>query len=114
MKILVCGGRNFHDTPEIAKILDQYREMSCLIQGGAKGADRLAKKYAEVRGIPVITMDANWDFYNKAAGPIRNGWMLDFCQPDIVIAFSGGRGTQDMVDQAIANGIPVDTIKPKP
>ncbi len=110
MKVLVCGGRDFFDSPKIFKILDQYEEMTCLIQGGARGADSLAKRYAELKGIPVITMEPNWKHYNKAAGTIRNGWMLHFAKPDAVVAFPGGRGTQDMIDQAIAYGLVPDII----
>ena len=110
MKVLVCGGRDFADPEKLSKVLDQYKDMTCLIQGGAKGADRLAKKWAELRGIPVITMEANWNYYAKSAGPIRNSWMLDYCEPDYVVMFPGGRGTQDMCEKAEARGLDGDVI----
>lgn len=43
---------------------------------------------------------ADWKKHGKAAGPIRNGIMLRDGKPDMVVAFPGGRGTANMVDQA--------------
>lgn len=67
----------------------------------------MAHVWAFFEGCPVIRMDANWDFYGKKAGPIRNTWMLKYATPDLVIAFPGGGGTADMVAQAEAAGIDV-------
>lgn len=38
---------------------------------------------------------------------MRNQWMLEFGQPELVVAFGGGRGTQNMVDSATNAGIKV-------
>jgi hypothetical protein len=111
MKALICGGRDFLDDVRLAEsIIEVQRvkgKISCVIQGGARGADRLAKDWAIVSGIPMIEMPANWLFYGKSAGAIRNASMLQFGKPDIVIAFPGGRGTADMIKKAEAAGVEV-------
>lgn len=57
-----------------------------------------------------MRMDANWDFYAKRAGSIRNGWMLKWAQPELVIAFPGGIGTANMKEQAYQAGVPVHAV----
>lgn len=79
----------------------------CLIHGGARGLDINIHIWAFFEGCPVIRMDANWDFYGKKAGSIRNGWMLKYAVPDLVVAFPGGVGTADMIKQAQAARIDV-------
>lgn len=111
MKILVCGGRTYDNKEEVYRILDDYLPIVetdlCLIVGGAKGADTLAKEWAIENGIPVMEFIANWQYYDKEAGPTRNRAMLYFGNPDLVIAFPGGRGTAHMVKIARAAGVEI-------
>lgn len=107
--ILVCGGREYKDMKHMDRILLQLFAdfpKACIIQGGARGADRLAKWFCTQRGLPCITFDAPWEFHGNYAGPIRNQWMLDYCKPDMVLAFDGGSGTRDMVQRSEACRIP--------
>lgn len=81
-----------------------------VIEGGAKGADRIAREVMEIRGIQVIEVAADWKKHGKAAGPIRNQKMLDDHHPDQVMAFVHGpllesKGTLDMVSRAKSAGI---------
>lgn len=111
MKVLVCGGRDFNDSLTLGSWLGGIHKnngpITLLIEGGARGADYMARKFAEWQGIPVKTFHANWDVHGKAAGPIRNRQMLVEGQPDLVVAFEGGRGTANMVQQAEAAGVRV-------
>lgn len=109
MRLIVCGGRDFIDAEKAFAALDRAhakRPITEIIQGGASGADTLAKRWAAERGIPCTEVRANWQVHGRAAGPLRNGDMLDL-RPDGVIALQGGRGTADMRKQAAARGIPV-------
>lgn len=106
MRVLVCGGRDYSDVDMVSVTLKGLK-FTWLIQGGADGADRLARDYAEAMGIPIKTYLADWEKHGKAAGPIRNQRMLDEGRPDLVVAFPGGRGTADMVRQASRRGVPV-------
>ena len=103
MRVLVCGGRDFEDVRLAMHTLDSWhaaQPISCIIEGGAEGADRLARRWAYAAGIGVDTYKADWDLHGRAAGPIRNQRMIDEGKPDLVIAFPGGRGTADMVRRA--------------
>lgn len=110
MKVLVCGGRNFKDALTLGSWLGGIHKghgITLLIHGGAKGADFMAGEFAKWAGIPVMVFNADWGKHGRAAGPIRNAQMIAEGAPDLVVAFSGGRGTADMISKAKAAGIPV-------
>ena len=109
MRVLVCGGRNYADGAKVYSVLDELRP-SIIAQGGASGADHLAKTWAEARGVSRAEYKAAWHEHGKAAGPIRNQLMLDEFEPDLVLAFAGGRGTADMVRRATAAGVKVQHV----
>ena len=116
MRVLVCGGRDFTDytffrdkMEEIALArfprmdADEYGNFLykvTIISGGAKGADSLAADWAAVNWAGYEEYRADWNKHGKAAGPIRNQKMLDEGKPDLVIAFQGGNGTNDMINRA--------------
>lgn len=113
MRVLVCGGRSFTDFERLKSQLDSLHacmRFSTLIEGGAVGADTLARAWAEDAGICVEEYFADWLAYGRAAGPIRNKRMLDEGRPNLVIAFPGGRGTANMVMQATQAGVRVIEI----
>lgn len=115
MKVLVCGGRDLHDRDLVSRTLDlihQITPISCLIQGGARGADQLAAEWGVGAGVLVRTFEAEWRKHGRAAGPIRNQRMIDEAHPSLVVAFPGGRGTADMVARADRAGIRVVTVTP--
>jgi hypothetical protein len=110
MRVLVCGGRDFDDGEFLGRALDalaKMRPFSVLIQGGATGADALARTWALHHSIPLITEPADWNTHGRKAGPIRNQKMLDMHKPDVVVAFRGGKGTADMIRRAKRAGITV-------
>jgi hypothetical protein len=112
MRVLVCGGRDYEDSVRVNEVLDEFHSntpITLLIEGGARGADSLADRWAVHNYIPSMTFNAEWDKYGKAAGMIRNQKMLDVGKPDVVIAFPGGRGTSNMVN--IAEKAKVRVIK---
>jgi predicted Rossmann-fold nucleotide-binding protein len=106
MKALVCGGRNFDDKDLVYEALDRISP-SVVITGGATGADSLAVSWAMRRGVHYRTYPAEWGKYGAAAGPMRNQKMFDEEDPDVVIAFPGGRGTADTLRRAYDNGADV-------
>lgn len=110
MKVLICGGRDFTDKALLEQELDrlnkQHGPFTMVIEGEQRGADILARRWAEARGIEVDPYPANWS-YGPAAGPMRNERMLKQGKPDMVIAFPGGRGTGNMMGQAIVAGVKV-------
>lgn len=119
MRILVCGGRNFYDWRLLEETLDNaYSErtleleyLDCIIEGGAAGADSLARQYAIYNEITYQEYPADWKMYGKVAGMYRNSQMLVKGNPDLVIAFPGGKGTANMIQIAKEAGIEVREIK---
>lgn len=110
MKVLVCGGRDYHNKLRVWAILHEIQAetpITYLIHGGARGADLLGASWAtSTNGVATVRCDANWARDGRAAGPIRNHGMLGL-NPDLVVAFPGGRGTDDMIRQAQKAGVRV-------
>lgn len=105
-RVLVCGGRDFSDFRRLYEILDGYA-IAEMCHGAARGADFCAGGWAQERSVPCRAFPADWNRYGKAAGAIRNWQMLVEFKPDLVIAFSGGRGTANMVKLAQREGLDV-------
>lgn len=111
-KILVTGSRDWIDRDKMRSIFrwlteapDSDKEI-LLIQGGARGADFIARDIALEFGWPVVTFPALWDKDGRyAAGPKRNRRMFDTTKPDVVWAFPlpNSKGTRDMMQYAEEN-----------
>jgi YspA, cpYpsA-related SLOG family len=74
MKVLVCGGRDFSDTAFIYAELDRLYEryaFETLIEGAARGADRIAGQWAHDRGINLVEFPANWKEEGRCPDPQR-------------------------------------------
>lgn len=110
MKVVVTGGRDYDDADTLMFELSSLQP-SIVGHGGASGADQLAAKWCQANGIQHVTYAAAWTAHGRKAGPMRNGRMLRHFQPDIVLAFPGGRGTADCVRQAQELGIEVREVR---
>jgi hypothetical protein len=110
VRVLVCGGRDFWDKDLFERTMSQLEQIDVIIQGGAMGADFLAKKFAEKNKIKMIEFKADWKSYGKSAGAIRNQQMINEGFPNLVVAFPGGRGTADMVRRSRIHHIRVMEI----
>lgn len=126
MRVLVTGGRKFDDANMVVNALCQYPPDTVVVHGGALGADALAAWYwAGIRQLKTEVHYANWpvcegvnctpshrrknklgEEYCPTAGPLRNQKMLE-SGVDLLIAFPGGTGTEDMRYRALKAGIPV-------
>jgi hypothetical protein len=111
MRVLVCGGRAYKDRGKVFEVLDGlHREHGALIiiEGGAVGADTFAGEWTCMqRTCRLITEPAEWVRYEGSAGAARNAKMIADHKPGLVVAFPGGRGTADMVQQARGASIKV-------
>lgn len=113
-RVLVCGGRNYNDQEKVFSVLDAAHAANPIIKvihGGAFGADLIAACWAEKRSVQTEEFKADWEANGRAAGPIRNRKMLDEGKPDLIIAFPGGRGTRNMIEQAEGANVPVALVK---
>lgn len=110
MRVIVCGGRNYSDQARVDNVLNTIDGIRHLFHGNARGADTLAGSWGNRQdGVSVHAVPAEWKKYGRKAGPIRNQKMLGQ-SPDLVVAFPGGKGTANMVQQAKAAGIEVIEI----
>lgn len=112
-KVLVCGGRDYSDRETLFSVLDIAHAANPIIEimhGCAAGADALANDWACARSVRVRKFPADWDTHGKAAGPIRNREMLDRGKPHMVIAFPGGAGTRNMVEQSAGANVPTIAV----
>lgn len=138
MKILVCGGRDFGDLTRKKRGTEEWNsaeqqriylfnqlDILCakfskfhtpphkdieIVSGAARGADSAASAYAIANNLKLHEFPADWKRYGPSAGPIRNQQMIDEARPDLVVAFPGKTGTQDMIRRALENKIPVRFI----
>jgi hypothetical protein len=128
---LVCGSRVLGEAAVWGEVLDaravwersrlwsvldvesMVRRPDVVICGGARGADRLAARWARSRGVEVVEFVADWDRHGRRAGFVRNRRMLKEGNPDVVFAFTRGslllsKGTVMMV--GLARGAGVETV----
>jgi hypothetical protein len=118
MKILFCGDRDWSDVATIeetiSNLLDKFGTFT-VIEGEARGADRLSRRVAEAYGLEVEAYPADWQQFGRAAGPIRNKRMLLEGKPDLVVAFhaaiADSKGTQNMLEIATKRGVPTMLIE---
>jgi hypothetical protein len=107
IRVLVTGGRNYDNVKRVENVLDichiRFPDLQ-IIQGGAKGADFIAKSWAQKRNVSCVTYNADLKL-GKKAGILRNITMLDEGNPDIVLAFPGGTGTKHMIEISKKKGI---------
>jgi hypothetical protein len=113
-RVIVCGGRDYSDALRVDQVLSKvWRKHpdAELVEGGARGADRLARQWADENGFNVLTVEAEWDRLGKSAGYKRNEAMAELDGVIGVVAFPGGVGTAHMIKIAESRKIPVYVVK---
>ena len=110
MRVMVTGGRDYGDAQRVFEALDAIHQhrgpITCLMQGGATGADFHALTWADMHGIECITFRPQWSL-GRSAGPRRNREMVQVGEPDLVLAFPGRTGTANAVAEGRRAGIEV-------
>lgn len=119
MKLLITGGRDFHDYEFVRTVLDKLNSdirVTHIIHGNASGADQLAGTWCRQAGLQEVVCPADWKRHGRSAGPMRNKAMLDlivpWSAPDRVIAFPGNLGTEHMIRIAKQAGVYVEEHAP--
>jgi hypothetical protein len=93
-RYLIFGGRDFTDRAAIFHFLDRLHTktgISCVIEGEARGADRLACEWAEQRCVAVDRYHEDWGTHGNSAVHIRNARMIAEGRPGGAVGFPGGR-----------------------
>lgn len=102
----VAGGRHYTDRDNIKRALLPYHAWT-LITGAATGADHIAEMVWKDMERPYIGVPARWAAYGRAAGPMRNDVIAERWKPSRLLAFPGGRGTEDAIRRAREAGIEI-------
>jgi hypothetical protein len=99
--VVVTGSRDWSDAELLGRTLAAYHP-DLIVEGGARGADTLAREWAHGAGIHCVTMPADWDRWGKSAGARRNIEMLERYPNALVIAFPlpSSKGTWHCVFEA--------------
>ena len=110
-RIAVIGSRDFADYARLVAVLEPHLP-AVLVSGGAKGADALAERLANDRGLTIDVIPADWQRYGRGAGPVRNRQIVE--SADLVVAFWDGksRGTRSALAHAEKVGVPVEVHHP--
>ena len=101
MKLLVAGARDKFLSDDGYKYLDELHNkyhFDLLVNGCAAGIDSCAQSWAYDNRIMIAEFPARWEEYGRSAGPRRNREMIAcLSKGDIVVVFSGGRGTLNLL-----------------
>lgn len=107
MIVAIVGSRGFTDYSflhkRIRKIMRLYH-ISCIVSGGANGADSLAERFAQEHGISLKVFKPDWDQFGKRAGILRNIEIVK--ASDVVVAFwdQKSRGTEFTINECKRQG----------
>lgn len=115
MIIVICGSRDAEGLDLFEPyekrlyrlfnfLLKKHKPHTLLvIEGGQRGVDFMAGRLAWHLGCGHIIVAANWQHYDKGAGPLRNEWMLQL-QPNKVYGlhhdWSQSKGTTNCLSRA--------------
>lgn len=117
MKIAIVGSRDFDDYKYLLNKMEEVVNMNLLqlsyegefpmfsvVSGGARGADKLAERFAEEHGVPIEIFVPDWNRNPKSAGILRNLQIID--ASDIIVAFWDGKstGTKHTIETAAKLG----------
>lgn len=131
LRILVTGSRDWPETRADTirdTLMDVFNQAGLplknilVIVGEADGADTIVHRLCHTHfGVACAQFYAPWEQHRRdygnprAAGPLRNGWMLRWGKPNMVLAFhpyiTNSRGTKNTIEQARKLGINVRIIE---
>ena len=120
--LAVIGSRSFKDYETLEyevdrifkrKKLDKPDRNMCIISGGARGADTLAKRYASEhkKDVYYVEYPADWKLHGKGAGYVRNAEIAKECHS--VLAFWDGKskGTKHTLSVAQSLGKTIKVVR---
>src|SRR5437879_5851309 len=109
MRTIIAGSRGVADPGLVERAMAEAARHgivpTVILCGEARGVDRLGRRWAEARGIPVESFPADWRRYRRGAGARRNQQMAE--AGDALVAIWNGlsNGTADMIRRARTRGL---------
>lgn len=134
MRLIIAGSRDYHDRTVVYETIKLALEswfkpflsahpevvIEEVVSGRCRGVDLIGEDWAKLNRIPVKTFPLSgkeWEAQGRAAGPIRNGYMVDYAREGdgkhtdgkggalIAIWRRRSRGTHDVIKKARAGGL---------
>jgi hypothetical protein len=110
MRVIVAGSRDNVSQADIDNAIEAsgwVKEITVVVSGAARGADRMGENWAKRNGITIDSHPADWDKHGKSAGYKRNQEMADSADALIAVWDGVSRGTGHMIDIAKAKKLRV-------
>lgn len=119
--LLIAGSRSFEDRDLFNRVteelIDGDERFTIIVEGGATGADTMAREYAEAHDMKYEEFKPDWKHYGRAAGPKRNDKMVQFIKERNGTALyfwdEESKGTKQCIDSAKRKGIEISVWSTK-
>lgn len=113
MRIIIAGSRTATEEQvrDAIKYCTWIGFVTCIVSGGAKGADQVGEKWAKENGLNIRLFSADWEQFGKRAGPMRNKQMAENAEGLIAVWDGQSRGTASMVELARNVGLRIFIYK---
>lgn len=108
MKVIIAGGRDFHDYDTLLEaVMACPFDITEVVSGGAPGVDTLGERFSlDALDKEATRFPANWTKYGRhEAGKIRNAEMANYAEAILALWNGFSSGTGDMIDKARAKGL---------
>ena len=99
-RVAIVGTRDWSDITLVEFYVLNLPLTSIVVSGHGGIVDLTAEEIAVARGMQVKIFPADWKLYKRAAGPIRNSQIVNYCTR--LVAFWDGvsSGTKDAISKA--------------
>lgn len=103
MNLAIVGSRELVDyewfKSQVNQFIQDYGNPNMIISGGAKGADTLARMFANEMKIPIKEFIPDWSI-GRHAGILRNTDIIKESTHVLAFPSNNGKGTQDSIAKA--------------
>ena len=103
MNLAIVGSRELTDyswfKSHVEAFISEHGKPDLIVSGGARGADTLARNYAQEHQIPIQEFLPNWKL-GRHAGILRNTDIVQASTHVLAFPSKQGRGTQDSMKKA--------------
>ena len=113
-RVMISGTLSFDDYDLLTATLDRVladKPNVVIVTGGATGAEALAERYAQERGLAVKQLLADWKLYGRGAKVIRNTQLIGTADRAVFFWDGQSKGTAEAIEKAETKGIPVEVVR---
>ena len=110
--IMVCGSRGYQNKQAVTDWASHLDPDNILIHGNCPNSpDVWAGDAAAKIGIIIGKFSANWDYFGKRAGYMRNYVLVDIADTVVVFWDGESKGTKNVIDYAVKVNKPLEVIR---